>query len=99
MIQNLNTIISNKLTDASTGFAKSFADLMNSGSLSPVEFIISNVINHLNSFISADIVSRIYNNPSIVDQVSTDGEKLFETNKYNEYIAKFQSLSLKIIYS
>jgi len=66
-----------------------------SDSLLPIKHIISNTVNHLNSFITVDIVSRIYGDSTIVDQGFADSEKLFETNKYNEYVAKISESQLK----
>jgi hypothetical protein len=96
MMQNLQTIINNKIVNVTSGLYQAFYQLMNAiNSLSPVEIITSNVTNQLNAFIATDIASRIYDDPAIVNQVQMSSETLFEENEFNAYINKISQVELK----
>jgi hypothetical protein len=96
MMQNLQTSINNKLVDSATGLYAVFSQLMNVvESLSPMELISSNVVNQLNAFIAVDSVSKIFDDPTIVDQVQMSAETIFEENIFTSYIDKISEAELK----
>jgi len=96
MMQNLQTSINNKLVDSATGLYAVFFQLMNAvESLSPMELISSNVVNQLNAFIAVDSVSKIFDDPTIVDQVQMSAETIFEENTFTSYIGKISEAELK----
>ena len=95
MLQNLQTVIDNKLINA-TGLYNAFSQLMNTiESLSPVELISSNVVNQLNAFIAVDSVSKIFDDATIVNQVQMSAETIFEEDTFTSYIGKISEAELK----
>lgn len=96
MMQNLQTVVDNKILDGSTGLYNAFLQLMNNvESLSPAELISSNVVNQLNAYIAVDAVSKSFDDATIVDQVQMSAETLFEEDTFTDYIGKISQDELK----
>lgn len=97
MLQNLQTVIDNKLINIATGLYNAFSQLMNTvkSLLSPVELISSNTVNQLNAFIAVDSVSKIFDDATIVNQVQMSAETIFEEDTFTSYIGKISEAGLK----
>ncbi len=96
MMQDLVTVISTKLNSVTVGLYNSFDDFYTPiKSLSPVNFLSNNVSQHLNALISADIVTKIYNDDTIIDQNAMSIETQYEDDEYSLYMEKITESQLK----
>ncbi len=96
MMQDLVTVISTKLSNATTGLYKSFDNFYTPLKLlSPVNFLSNNVNQHLNALISSDIVTKIYNDATIIDQNAMSVETQYEDDEYSLYMEKITESQLK----
>ena len=89
---SLMSVISGELTNLSTIFS-TFLNSM--GSLDPSPLMIANSINNLDGLVSADCVSKLYNNSSIIDSTFTNSETTFEENQYNIYMGNIASSTVQ----
>ena len=96
MSTDLSIVISNKLSDGTTGFYKSFYNFYNPiTSLSPINFVANNTARHLNSLISADILSKIYADGNIINQNATLTQVAFEEEVHSGFMNKISEAGLK----
>ncbi|HQF36893.1 MAG TPA: hypothetical protein PLL26_04615 [Candidatus Dojkabacteria bacterium] len=96
MIQNLISVISAKITDAGSGFYKSFYDFYSPfESLNPATILSNNVTQQLNALISADIVSEIYADDNIIDQNVTSSQTLIEDDICSSFMEKMSQSNLR----
>ena len=94
MLQNLSTVIRDSLLHVTSGLSASFYLFFYSlDTYPPAESIITNFLDNLNSLMSADVVSKIYNDATIVDTVEmssqTNNENLLSSG-FMEKIAESQ---------
>ncbi|MFA7202774.1 MAG: hypothetical protein WC188_03585 [Candidatus Caldatribacteriota bacterium] len=92
----VNNIISNKINNIVNGLNVSFYNFLNLNTVyDPVVFLITNLIDHINSLTSADVVSKIYNDSNIIEQVQTLYTTIYEDEKYQQFMSKISQFSFK----
>ena len=96
MRQDLVTIINDKITNVTSGLNASFYNFFNPlNSLAPINFITNNVVRHLNALVTADVVSKIYDDNTIISSDLTDAQTDFEDEEYTLYMGKITEYQLK----
>jgi len=96
MLDDLINVIRNKLTNLTSGFYQSFYDFYGASTyFNPVQFLANNFIRQLNAFAAADIMSRIHNDYTIVNEGTTISQVQQESDTYASYMGKIELNSLK----
>ena len=96
MKQDLIDVISSKISDSGSGFYNSFDSFYTPiKTLNPVKFITDSIVQQLNSLISIDIITNIYDDDDIIDQDKTTLQVTNEDDSYLLFMEKIDEAQLK----